>query len=253
MAKTIDINVDLGEGFGFDDELLQIASSANVGCGVHAGSEVITFETVEKCLAKGVRVGLHPGYPDRESMGRKSLQPGQERVYLDSIADQITRFCRKYQADYLKPHGGFYNDLGIVMEAGWDSMVRHPGSKSPYEAGGQEMSKTAGTGMLIVQLRIFKLKLMGLAGTYHEEIARRAGYGFIREGFADRRYLPDGRLVRRSQPGAVLETQSEIEAQVLNLAETCDSICIHGDTAGAVRIAEWVRVTLESRGYQVQA
>lgn len=245
--------MDIGEGFEFDSELLEIATSANISCGIHAGSEALTFDTVEKCLAKGVRVGLHPGYPDRDAMGRRPMELGQERTYIDSICAQIEGFCRKYEAQYLKPHGGFYNDLARPLAPGWDSMVKHPGSHSPYEAGGQEMSRVAGTGALTIQLRIHKLALMGLPGTYLEEIGRRSGFGFIKEGFADRRYRPDGTLAPRSEGDSVLKSLSEIEEQVVRLAQNCDSICIHGDTEGAVIIAGRVRMALEAAGYEVKS
>src|SRR5476651_1132837 len=90
--KTIDLNVDIGEGFPYDRELLKFASSANVCCGVHAGSDELSRETVALCKTQRVRIGAHPGYPDRESMGRIAMQAGQERIYLNSIFDQVMRF-----------------------------------------------------------------------------------------------------------------------------------------------------------------
>lgn len=253
MNRRIDINVDIGEGFGFDRDLLQIATSANIACGVHAGSLETTMEAVELCLERGVRVGVHPGYPDRQSMGRAAIPEGMQVAYLDSIRTQIEDFLRRTAAAYVKPHGAFYNDLARPLSLLWDSVASHPGSKSPYEAGGQELSKAPGSGLLIMLLRINHLPLMGLPGTLHQVVADRAGYGFIREGFADRRTTPKGLLVPRSEPGAVLSDLGEITQQVFTLAEKVDSICIHGDTEGAVAIAERVRRSLEKGGYEVAA
>jgi UPF0271 protein len=251
--KKIDLNADLGEGFGYDDALLSIVTSANVCCGVHAGDPELTRLTVEKCLERGVRVGAHPGYPDRDSMGRRPMEPGKERVYLDSILSQIRSFCYAYPAAYLKPHGAFYNDTARVLAQNWDSMTTHPTARSPYEAGGVALSEVPGTGVLIMALRLTRVALMGLPGTMHEPIAARAGSPFIREGFADRRYLADGRLAPRSEPGAVLTEAPEVVEQAISLAASVDSICLHGDTPDAAGLAEAVRVGLERAGFEVTA
>ena len=186
-------------------------------------------------------------------MGRKGLESGQETAYLDSIQAQISQFCSRTKAAYLKPHGGFYNDLAVPLTIGWDSMLKHPGSKSPYEAGGQEISKAAGAGLLVILLRVHKLMLMGLPSTYLEEIGRRSGFGFIKEGFADRRYTAQGLLAPRSESGSVLKSSVDIKEQVLKLSETCDSLCVHGDTENAVAIAALVRQTVEQAGFEVKA
>ena len=112
--KRIDLNVDIGEGYRFDDALLEFASSANVCCGEHAGSWDLTLETAEKCRSSGIRVGAHPGYPDRENMGRRSPTPDERQDWEASVRDQIDRFRREVGGAYVKPHGAFYNELAAL-------------------------------------------------------------------------------------------------------------------------------------------
>lgn len=253
--KTIDLNVDIGEGFPFDEELLTLASSANICCGIYAGSADLTRHTVKLCRDAGVKVGIHPGYPDRDSMGRKPLNenvpPATQMQYLNSVQHQIFDFQKEFGADYIKPHGALYNDTAQPLSAGWGSMRDYPTAKNPYEAGGIALSRTPGTGMLVIVLRICRLPLMGLAGTLHEEIARRANTGFILEGFVDRKTNSQGLLIPRSEPGAVLTRSDDIIAQALRLSKTCDSLCVHGDTAGAVEILRDVRNALEQDGFKI--
>lgn len=251
--KSIDLNVDIGEGYPHDAELLNFATSANVCCGIHAGSAQLTADTVELCRIKRIRIGAHPGYPDRASMGRASLTVDHQREYLGSVLRQIRDFCTEYPAAYVKPHGAFYNDTGKPISMGWDSMAQNPTASSPYEAAGHALSLVPGTGMLIMALRITKVPLLGLPGTMHEPIASRAGVRFFREGFADRRYQEDGSLAPRSEPGAVFDDPGLVKEQVLRLADHVDSICLHGDTADCTEFAELVYSTLIDAGFEVRA
>ena len=139
MAKRIDLNVDIGEGFPFDRELLRFATSANVGLGEHAGSREITAETVALCREAGVRVGAHPGYPHRPSMGRDPIPPGAQKAYLDSIFVQTQWFVAVHGADYLKPHGAFYNDTAVVLPEGWRTENDAP---TPYGQEGIFLAQT---------------------------------------------------------------------------------------------------------------
>lgn len=223
--KRLDLNVDIGEGFGFDRQLLHFATSANVCAGEHAGSWELTMETIHLCLEAGVRIGMHPGYPDREGMGRNSMRTGQVEAYAESVARQVERFYFFVPAAYMKPHGALYNDAAGESEAGF-------------------LART----MIEDACRRFQLPLMGLPGTAMETIAPS---GFIREGFADRAYLPNGRLMQRTEPGAILASESEVRRQTLFLAERVDSICLHGDTPGCVAFAEKVYATLVDAGFEV--
>ena len=251
--KSIDLNVDIGEGYSNDAELLNFATSASVCCGVHAGNAELTAETVAMCRVKHIRVGAHPGYPDRVGMGRQPLSAETQRDYLGSVLHQIRDFCAEHGAAYVKPHGAFYNDTARPLSPGWDSMAKNPTASSPYEAGGFALSLVPGTGMLMMALRISKMPLMGLRGTMHEPIAERSGVPFIREGFADRAYREDGTLVPRAELGAVLSDPDVVRRQVIRLANDIDSICLHGDTPDCVEFAELIYATLLDAGFEVRA
>lgn len=250
--RTIDLNVDIGEGFPHDAELLRFASSANIACGVHAGSRELTLETIDLCEKHRVRVGVHPGYPSPETMGRNRMQPGQERPFLNSLFEQVSWFSEHAKPAYLKPHGGFYNDTAIVLPPGWET-ARKRGVASDYESGGLYLAQFPGLQSLTMMLRVHRLPLMGLEATAHRAVAERAKQDFIREGFADRGYRRDGTLLPRTEPGAILQDAGQIQEQVLRLAPKVDSICLHGDTPDCLVFAEMVYRTLLNAGYGVGA
>jgi len=228
ISKKIDLNVDIGEGFPFDAQLLEFATSANIACGEHAGSWELTVQTMNLCLEHGVRLGIHPGYPDRATMGRVAIpeDPMISEKWAWSVQDQVMRFRSDAVAAYIKPHGGFYNDAAA------------------------DANGIAGLALQSV-LSITGYPLMGLPGTGHPVIALRAEVPLIREGFADRAYLPEGTLIPRGRPGAVLSDPTEIREQALRLATSVDSICLHGDTPDCVEFAALVRSALEEAGYEV--
>ena len=246
--KRIDLNVDIGEGFPLDRELLRLATSANVALGAHAGSRELAVETIALCREAGVRVGAHPGYPHRPSMGRDPIPEGEQKRYLDSVYTQMRWAMATVGADYLKPHGAFYNDTAVVLPEGWRTQNDAP---TPYGQEGIFLARHPGVQFLMMLLRVHKLPLMGLPRTAHAEIARRAGKGFLREGFADRLLGDDGALVPRDRPGAVLTDPERVAAQTLKVAPHVDSICLHGDGPDALVFAERVRRTLEDAGYEV--
>ena len=222
--KRIDLNVDIGEGFANDAELLLFATSANVCCGEHAGSWELTLETVALCRERGIRIGAHPGYPDRASMGRAEVESEDWNKVLNSLRAQIMRMANLGACSYVKPHGAFYNEATIPGRA---------------------------HSSLQTVLRGLHAPLMGLPDTDHETAAHTASVPFIREGFADRAYTPDGRLVHRSRPDALLDNPALVRAQALRLAPRVDSICLHGDSDGCVEFAELVRNALEQSGFEV--
>lgn len=213
---NIDLNVDVGEGFPYDVPLLGLASQANICCGTHAGSRDLARTTAALCRAKGVKFGAHPGLDDRPNMGRGPMPSYSRETWSElrsSIRCQIEDLLA-LGATYVKPHGTLYNE------------------SADHQAVGELMASClAGSG----------LPLMGLPSTLHEEIARAANVGFIREAFADRAYSPDGRLVPRDRPGAVLTVLEEVLMNVGDVAGNCDSICVHGDTPGCVEFARAVR------------
>lgn len=219
--RRIDLNVDIGEGFPNDAALLEFATSANVCCGAHAGSWELTLATIDLCVSRGVRVGAHPGYPNREAMGR--VHPDLPPTEIEtSLRDQVRRFSEVCRPAYLKPHGAWYNEL-LSPVAGFDAL-------------------SVATNLACE----FDLPLMVLPIVQTQ-------VPIIREGFADRAYEPDGSLRPRSLPGAVLQDSADLAAQVLRLADTVDSICLHGDTPDALVFAELVTKTLRDAGYEVGA
>ncbi|MCG9895908.1 MAG: LamB/YcsF family protein, partial [Fimbriimonadaceae bacterium] len=213
-------------GLAVDADLLPLISTANISLGGHAGSEDLARETAARCRARGIRVALHPGYPDRESFGRTSRDLGDEGEagrMLTSLSEQCGIILG---AQALKPHGAFYHDSD---------------------------SSSAGAGLLSALLLRFPVPLIGSPVGLHRTAAGAAAVRFLSEGFVDRRYRHDGRLVPRSREDALLTEEKEIRDQALRLAESCDTLCLHSDTPNAVEIARLVRAALSEAGWDVGA
>ena len=244
LKRAIDINVDIGEGYPFDRELMQFATTVNIGLGVHAGSHDLTQETIQTAIERGLRWGLHPGYPDPDSMGRKSVTPETARPFLQSVFDQVRRWVDFAEPAYIKPHGAFYNDTAVTVPSDWP----HPWT---HEETALWMNQFIGVNSLGMLLRMHKLPILGLPGTTHEVLGTRSRHGFIAEGFADRRY-EGARLAPRSTPNALVTESTEIEEQTVRLATMVDSICIHGDHPNATANAETVYRALTNAGYEVR-
>ena len=193
---SIDLNADVGEGMD-DAALLPFVTSANVACGLHAGDPSVMDGTVALALSRGVRVGAHPGYPDRENFGRRAVEmafDAIENLVLFQVAalDGFVR-SRGGTLTHVKPHGALY----------------HGGAEFP------DVARAIAEGV-----RRFRtsLVLVGAAGSMLIEAGRDAGLPVAEEAFADRRYLPDGSLVSRGQPGAVITDPDESAEQALRLA-----------------------------------
>ncbi len=231
--KMVDINVDIGEGFPFDEDLLDFATSANVCCGRHAGSWELTKQTVFLCRQKGVRIGMHPGFPDRPNMGRIRMREDEVAQFANSVLEQAVEFMN-YAPDtgYVKPHGAWYNMLTDPV----------PADPSLYRAA--EL-------MLDGVMAACKSPAMLLAGAPICPRLADRGEDVIAEGFADRAYEPDGSLRSRALPDAVLTDPLVIEQQVVRLARKVDSICVHGDTPDCLELVELVYRTLEKHGFEV--
>jgi UPF0271 protein len=242
---AIDINADVGEGMP-DDELFPYVTSANVACGFHAGDPSTMDETVAQALARGVHVGAHPGHADKANFGRVAVDlPAEEveRLVLYQVA-ALHGFVRSRGAKlaHVKPHGALY----------------HQGSEFP------DVARAIAEGV-----RRFdpSLVLVGAAGSLLLEAGREAGLPVAGEGFADRRYRPDGTLVSRKDAGALLTDPEEAAEQAVHLARDGwaiasdgsrvavrpDTICLHGDTPGAAAIARRVRERLAAEGVAVAA
>lgn len=243
---TIDLNADLGEGDGYDEQLLGTVSSCNVACGGHAGDAASMVATVRSAIANGVCVGAHPGYPDREGFGRRSGFLRGDELYR-ALTEQVTALS-DVTADlgvlmtHVKPHGALYNDAVADRELA-DVIAR-------------VVAEAAGSPAFI-----------GMANTELQHAAERHGVSFIAEAFVDRAYEADGTLVPRSEPGAVHDDLGVITMQAVRLATegrvtartgetvsvSADTLCIHGDTPGAAVAARAVRDVLESQGVGISA
>jgi 5-oxoprolinase (ATP-hydrolysing) subunit A len=221
----MNLNSDLGEGAGADEEILACVDSASVGCGVHAGSASITIATALRCRELGVEVGAHPGYDDRPNFGRieKALSP---EAIETLVAFQVAGLAAVVPIAFVKPHGALYRRCQLDPAAA-DAVAR--------------VARVHGAGLVCQP------------GSELLAAARRAGIPEYREGFADRKLLPDGSLAPRHLPGAVLAPAAAAE-QALRLAmsDEFDTICIHGDTQGAATVAKTVREALRERGVETR-
>lgn len=221
--QTVDINADLGEGFPHDAELLALVSSSSLACGQHAGDRATVLSTLESAVAHGVVVGAHPGFADRAGFGRieqTATTDEIERLVLDQfawlseLAAQVGTSLR-----FLKPHGALYNQ-------------------------GQRQSHVA-EGLLRAARRL-SVPILGQPGSVLTTQAARFNVRVILEGFPDRGYTPDGRLIARTEPGAVLHSAHEIGVQAVKLVTLgVETLCIHGDDRHAVENARAVCQALD--------
>ena len=217
----MNLNADVGEGAAEEEAVLASIDSANVACGVHAGSPSVMTATARRCQALGVEVGAHPGYDDRANFGRIEMGLSVGEIE-DLIASQVAALVSVLPIAYVKPHGALYHRCQQDGAAA-DALVR---VAKAHHAG-----------------------VMGQPGFEIAAAAYRAGAELYREGFADRRMLADGSLAPRTEPGALLGAQAAAE-QALQLASSgrYDTICIHGDTPGAGKVAAAVREALRKGG-----
>ena len=218
MNRTIDLNADLGEGCPWDDALLGRVTSASICCAAHAGDPETSRQTLKWAGERGVVVGAHPGYPDPEHFGRRDQSiPGRElSLIVEKQVVLLETLAARAGVDlkFLKPHGALYNQAQVESEVA--TYMLYPAFQR-------------------------KWPVLGQPGGFVERMAGELAIPFIAEGFADRRYLPNGRLVPRSEPGAVLDDPVEIRDQVLSLVDRgFATICIHGDNPHSVDLADLV-------------
>jgi len=246
MNLTVDLNADLGEGAGHDDELFELISSANIATGFHAGDADTMHAAVSIAKAHGVAVGAHPSFFDRENFGRKELKLSNQEVF-DAVAYQLgilqaISSAVGVQPKHVKPHGALYN-MAVRDERLADAIARAIESVDP--------------------------KLI-LFAPDNSELARAGeahGLQIAREIFADRNYLNDGWLVPRTRPDALLSDPKEGAQRVLRMLREGkvrsvegrdvdvrgETICVHGDTPGAVEFARELRTQLEHDGVRISA
>lgn len=247
---SIDINSDLGESFGAwsmgdDDAMLDIVTSANVACGFHAGDPAGILRTLKAAAARQVSIGAHVSYPDKVGFGRRNMDVASDELTADVIyqigALQGLAQTAGTRVNYVKPHGALYNTIAHDRRQGL---------------------------AVIAAIRAVDpgLVLVALAGSSLIELAREEGLTCVAEAFADRAYTPEGTLVSRREPGAVLHDPQLIGQRMLRLVEEgtleaidgsitriqADSICVHGDSPAAVAMARELRRVLEQANMQLQ-
>lgn len=230
----IDLNCDMGESFGAytlgsDEAIFEWITSANIACGMHAGDPLVMQETLRLAAASGAAVGAHPGYPDLQGFGRRAmdLTPQEVEAYTLYQIGALAGFARSagLELAHVKPHGALYNQA-----------AKDPGLADAIARAVKRLS----SGLILV----------GLAGSLLIESGLSAGLRVAREGFPDRAYRPDGSLMPRREPGAVLQTEQEVCRQALRLVQDgrVDTLCIHGDGPHAVAFARAVRQALVAGG-----
>jgi UPF0271 protein len=227
----LDLNCDLGEGCANDAELMHLITSANIACGFHAGDPETAHAALDAAARSGVQVGAHPGFPDREHFGRRELVRTEEQIYDDCVY-QIGALAGLARATglelrYVKPHGALYN-----MACRNDAYARP----------------------VVAATALFGLKLMGLPGSRLEALSSGQCL-FVAEGFADRRYLPDGSLVPRSRPDALVSDPAEAVRQAERLLRTkgVRTLCVHGDNPEALAFVQALREQLTRQGITIRA
>jgi len=247
----IDLNSDLGESLGGgrmgdDAAMLDIVSSANVACGFHAGDPAGILETLKAARERGAMVGAHVSYPDLVGFGRRNMDVASADlvagvIYQIGALQGLARVAGT-EVRYVKPHGALYNTIAHDRRQATD---------------------------VITAMRAIdpSLVLVALAGSPLIDWARDAGLTVVAEAFADRGYTPEGTLVSRRDPGAVLHDVDQIAARMLSLVRdgvveavdgslvriAADSICVHGDSPGAVAIARHLRERFEQEGVRISS
>ena len=246
--SSIDLNADLGEhdgnGFARDEAILDVVSSANIACGAHAGTADVMRMTIRSAYERGVSIGAHPSYDDREGFGRRELNQSAQAIIPTVLAqlDFIEDACAAEGAAlrYVKPHGALYNRA----------------AKDP------ELARLLCNAFARFDSRIV---VLALAGSVLVEEAIQHDLQVAREAFMDRAYMRDGSLVPRDRPGSVIENDEEAAARAVQMATErsittidglripieADSLCAHGDSANAVKTVKLARHKLEARGFTI--
>jgi UPF0271 protein len=247
VTGKIDFNADIGESFagyelGLDSEIVKYITSANIATGFHAGDPDWMARTVALALENDVGIGAHPAYPDLAGFGRRNmdLTPAEVHNAVTYQIGALAAFAPDRKLQHVKPHGALYNTA---------------------------VSNAAVAEAIVLAVQAFDPDLIHvvLAGSQWESIAKKHGVRVARECYADRAVTPEGSLVPRSQPGAVVHDPETVVERSLKLATdgkviaidgteidfSADSICLHGDTAGAVELAGAVRGSLEAGGVAI--
>lgn len=250
--KKIDLNCDMGESFGayklgMDEKVIQYITSANIACGWHAGDPIVMDKTVKMAVEHGVGVGAHPGYPDLLGFGRRNMDctPDEIRNYVAYQIGALQGFCKIHgtRLRHVKPHGALYL-TAVVNEV---------------------VARAVAEAIVSVDPDLLYVALAGAKGEMMTRIGNDVGLNVIYEAFPDRAYTPEGNLVSRREPGAVIKEPGEVAERALRMVLEkrviavdgtsipfeVDTLCVHGDTPTAVELTRSIREALESEGVEL--
>jgi UPF0271 protein len=246
----MDLNADIGEHDGYDYSrdiaILSVISSANIACGVHAGSRTVMRQTIALARERGVTIGAHPSYPDRPGFGRRELALPNQSI-VASFVEQIEAMmdCCELEGArlrYVKPHGALYNRA----------------------ARDEALAETIAESVCAIDSSLY---LLGLSGSFLETSAKKKGISVAREAFIDRGYMPDGSLVPRTEEGAVIEDPQLAANRAIEIVASksltavdgtridveADSLCVHGDSRNSLETVIAARTALEHAGFTIVA
>ena len=247
--KTIDLNCDMGESFGayrlgMDEAVIANITSANIACGWHAGDPMVMDKTVKMAREHNVGVGAHPGYPDLLGFGRRNLDctPDEIRNYLIYQIGALKAICQVNNTSlrHVKPHGALYL-TAVENEA---------------------VARAVAEAIVSVDPGLMYVALAGAKGELMRRIGKEMGLNLVYEAFPDRAYTPEGTLVSRRLPGAVIKDPREVSERALRMATEgkviavegspialqAQTLCVHGDTPTAVELVKTIRQTLQAHG-----
>jgi len=247
--KKIDLNCDMGEGFGvyrlgMDEKIIHHITSANIACAWHAGDPLIMNRTVKMAVENSVAVGAHPGYPDRMGFGRRNMDCTLQeiRLYVTYQIGALQAFCiaNNTRLQHVKPHGALY--LMAVENA--------------------DIARAVAEAIIGVNSELYYVALAGKKGELMAQVGREIGLKIAYEAFPDRAYTPEGTLQSRQEPGAVIEEPNEVTERALRMVLEerviaidgssiplkANTLCVHGDTPTAVELTKSIREALEAEG-----
>jgi UPF0271 protein len=255
MAQhMIDLNSDVGESFGnytlgLDQEVIPLISSANVACGFHAGDPAVMKQTVKTARENGVAVGAHPGLPDLMGFGRRQMDASLEEIH-DYVLYQVGALqafatAQGVKLQHVKPHGALYN-MAVRNNEIWDAVAQATAAVDP---------------------NLILFVLAGANRAHLESIGSKNGVRVAFEFFGDRAYNPDGSLVSRKAPGAVIHDHEAVAEKVLKMVKegrvvcidgseismAADTICVHGDNPAALALVKNIRESLQANGVKIAA
>ena len=250
--KTMDLNCDMGESFGAyrigrDNEIMQYISSANIACGFHAGDPQVMDKTVEMAVENSVAIGAHPGYPDLLGFGRRSMTLTQDEIkqYLIYQTGALKAFCKVHGAklQHVKPHGALYLDA----------------------VDNKDIARSIAGGIMDLDADLKFVALAGKKGETMRLVGEEMGLKVVYEAFPDRAYTPEGTLVSRKEPGAVISGPELVAKRALDMANgfvkaidgsmielEVQTLCVHGDNLAAVELVKNIKNILETNQIEVR-